>query len=143
MSDERKKGAQRLDHVGIAVHSLEDALKAYTGGLSLEVGGREVVASEQVRVAFLPVGETSLEFLEPTDPESAIGRFLKRKGEGIHHLCFQVPDLAAALEDCRRAGVRLVDESPRPGAGGHKVAFIHPRSMSGVLIELVEKKENT
>jgi methylmalonyl-CoA epimerase len=139
MSSEQSRGPGRLDHVGVAVRSLEEALRPFRDGLGLDVGGREEVASERVRVAFLPVGETRLELLEPTAPDSAIARFLERRGEGVHHLCFEVDDLEQALARLRKQGVPLVDETPRPGAGGCRVAFVHPRGTAGVLVELKEK----
>lgn len=130
----------RLDHVGVAVTSLEEALAPYQDGLGLTVSEIEEVPSQQVRIAFLPVGDTRLELLEPTGKDSPIGRFLQRRGQGVHHLCFQVEDIEAALERFKAAGVELVDEIPRAGAGGSRVAFVHPRGMAGVLIELVEKE---
>jgi len=129
----------RLDHVGVAVRSLEDALAPYETGLGLRVAEIQEVPTEKVRVAFLPVGETRLELLEPTAHDSPIARFLERRGEGIHHLCFQVDDIESALLRLKKAGVELVDEKPRAGAGGSRVAFVHPRGMAGVLVELVEK----
>ncbi|MCZ6600904.1 MAG: methylmalonyl-CoA epimerase [Acidobacteria bacterium] len=131
----------RLDHIGVAVRSLEDALAPYKDGLGLIVSEIEEVPTEKVRVAFLPVGETRLELLEPTADDSTIARFLQRRGEGIHHLCFQVDDIEAVLKRLKKAGVELVDEKPRAGAGGSRVAFIHPRGMAGVLVELVEKEQ--
>ena len=139
-SREHDAAPGRLDHVGVAVRSLEDALAPYENGLGLTVTEIEEVPSEKVRIAFLPVGETRLELLEPTADDSPIARFLERRGEGIHHLCFQVDDIEAALERFKKAGVALVDEKPRAGAGGTRVAFIHPRGMAGVLVELVEKE---
>ena len=142
MNRDAGKDQPRLDHVGVAVRSLEQALAPYRDGLGLAVQEIEEVATEQVRVAFLPAGDTRIELLEPTSAESAIARFLDRRGEGIHHLCFQVDDIEAALRRLRAAGVRLVDEVPRPGAGGCRVAFVHPKGMGGVLVELVEKADS-
>ena len=139
MSRDAGKDQPRLDHVGVAVRSLEQALAPYRDGLGLAVQEIEEVATEQVRVAFLPAGDTRIELLEPTSAESTIARFLDRRGEGIHHLCFQVDDIEAALTRLRAAGVRLVDEVPRRGAGGCRVAFVHPKGMGGVLVELLEK----
>jgi methylmalonyl-CoA epimerase len=141
VSGKRSSPPERLDHVGIAVRSLDEALRPYVNGLGLSVDGTEEVAGERVRVAFLPVGETRIELLEPTAEDSPIARFIQRRGEGVHHLCFQVADLDAALERLKAAGVPLVDESPRGGAGGSRVAFVHPRGMGGVLIELSEVRE--
>ena len=141
MSGKAPAPPERLDHVGIAVRSLDKALRPYVDGLGLSVDGTEEVAGERVRVAFLPVGETRIELLEPTAEDSPIARFIQRRGEGIHHLCFQVADLEAALERLKKAGVPLVDESPRAGAGGSRIAFVHPRGTGGVLIELTEAEE--
>jgi methylmalonyl-CoA epimerase len=128
-----------LDHVAIAVHSIADALPRFellTGG---HASPRERVDAQGVDVVFVGEGEGRLELLEPLAPESAVGRFLERRGPGIHHLAYRVPDLAAALGRLAAAGVRLIDEEPRPGAHGRKVAFLHPSSTGGVLIELVEE----
>jgi len=127
-----------LDHVAIAVHSLDDALPVY----ELLSGGRgsepETVAPQGVRVAFVRLGETSIELLEPTGPETAVGRFLARRGPGLHHIAFRVPDAARALRELIDAGFEPIDRKPRPGAGGHLVAFLHPRSAQGALVELVQ-----
>ena len=130
---------KKLDHIGIAVRSIEEALGAYTEGLGMELVHREVVASEGAEVAFLPVGETRLELLEPTGPEGVLARFLEKRGPGIHHLCFEVPDIEAALARLKEQGVPLVDSEPRPGAEGCRVAFVHPKGTGGVLIELSER----
>ena len=130
----------RIDHVGVAVSSIEKALEVYRAlGLS-ESRGQEV-AGQKVRVAFLPVGESRIELLEPTEPDSAVGRFLARRGPGLHHVCFAVPDVAAAIEDLARRGFRLIDSTPVPGADGKRVAFLHPEAGHGVLIELSESGE--
>ncbi|MCL6451152.1 MAG: methylmalonyl-CoA epimerase [Acetobacteraceae bacterium] len=126
-----------LDHVGVAVRSLEDALKVWKDVLGLEVGGVHQVPSQNARVAFLPVGGTCVELLEPTSPDGALARFLEARGEGVQHLCFRVADIRAALERLKAAGVRLIDEQPREGARG-RVAFLHPKGTTGVLVELVE-----
>ena len=128
-----------LDHIGIAVRDLEAALSFYRDALGLEVGEAEEVPSERVRAQFLPLGETALELLEATDEGSAIARSIERRGPGIHHITLRVADLAATLAGLRERGIRLVDESPRPGAGGSRVAFIHPSAAQGVLIELKEE----
>jgi len=135
----RRDDTPRLNHVGVAVRSLEQALAPYRDGLGLALQEIEEVASEQVRVAFLPAGETRIKLLEPTGSESPIARFLEKRGEGVHHLCFEVEDLEAALERMRASGVPLIDQKPRSGAGGCRVAFVHPRGMAGVLVELLEK----
>ncbi len=127
-----------LDHIGIAVRDLDTALAFYRDALGLEVGEVEEVPSQQVRAQFLPLGETALELLEATSEGSAIARSIVRRGPGIHHITLRVDDLAATLASLRDRGVRLVDEHPRPGAGGSLVAFIHPSAAQGVLIELKE-----
>jgi methylmalonyl-CoA epimerase len=129
----------RLDHVGIAVRRLADSLIAWTEGAGLVASTTEEVPSERVRVAFLPVGGSRIELLEPTDPESAIARFIERHGEGIHHICLEVGSIEAVLSRLDAAGVPLIDRVPRPGAGGSRVAFVHPRGLGGVLLELREK----
>ena len=126
-----------LDHIGIAVASLDDA-RIYED-LGLTVDHVETVESQKVRTAFLSVGDSNLELLEPTSEDSPVAKFIEKRGEGIHHICFRVDDVEAHLERLREKGYRLVDESPVPGAHGCRVAFLHPRSGRGVLIELSEK----
>ncbi len=126
----------KVDHLGIAVPSLEEAVAAYQA-LGFEVASRHEVPSERVRTAFLPVGETHLELLEPTDASSVIARFLEKRS-GLHHVCVLVEDLDQALAEMRARGVPLLDETPRTGAGGCRVAFVHPRGAAGVLLELKE-----
>ncbi len=128
----------RLDHIAIAVRSLDDALSFYMGVLGLTCVGRETVAEQGVHLALLPIGEGRLELLEPLSEDSPVGRFLTRRGEGLHHICFQVADIEGTLARLRAQGVRLIDEEPRCGAEGRKIAFLHPTSAHGVLIELVE-----
>jgi methylmalonyl-CoA/ethylmalonyl-CoA epimerase len=129
---------RRIDHIGIAVEDLEAALAPYVDGLGMEVDHVEEVPTERVKVAMLPIGDTKLELLEPKDPESAIAKFIERRGPGIHHIALAVEDVAASIESLKAAGVRLIDEEPRPGAGGTRVAFAHPKGFNGVLVELVE-----
>jgi methylmalonyl-CoA/ethylmalonyl-CoA epimerase len=124
----------RIDHLGIAVPSLDAAVAAYEA-LGFRVEARHDVPSEKVRTAFLPVGESRLELLEPSDPSSLIARFLERRS-GLHHVCVLVEDLEAALAELKARGVPLVDEAPRVGAGGCRVAFVHPKGAAGVLLEL-------
>jgi methylmalonyl-CoA/ethylmalonyl-CoA epimerase len=128
-------GPTRLDHVGIAVRSIAEALRFY-GALGLRLEGEEEVAGQAVRVAFLPLGETRLELLEPVSPESPIARHLERRGPGLHHLCVSVPDIRAAMKQLAGAGVELLSDEPQPGAHGCQVCFIHPKSAGGILIEL-------
>ena len=127
-----------LDHVGIAVSSLDDALPLWESITGAEGSGREIVDAQRVEVIFVGTGPGRVELLAPTEPDSPVGRFLQRRGPGIHHLCYRVPDIAAALEQFRDEGYELIDQHARPGAHGHRVAFLHPRSTSGVLIELLE-----
>lgn len=128
-----------LDHIGIAVHNLQDALAFYRDTLGLQLEGIEVVEEQGVRAAALSVGGTHLELLEATDREGPIARFLSSRGEGIHHICLEVDDIEVALSNLDTRGVRLIDRTPRMGAGGKKIAFLNPRSTFGVLIELSEK----
>jgi len=129
---------RRIDHIGIAVEDLEAAMAPYVDGLGMEVDHVEEVPTERVKVAMLPIGDTKLELIEPKDPESAIAKFIERRGPGIHHIALAVEDVAASIESLKAAGVRLIDEEPRPGAGGTRVAFAHPKGFNGVLVELVE-----
>ncbi len=126
----------RIAHIGVAVDSIEAALAFYRDVLGLSPGHPE--ESDGARIVSLPFGESEVELLEPRSPDSPIAKFLHRRGPGIHHVCYRVADLDAALDACRAAGYRLVDETPRRGAGGHRIAFVHPRSTSGILIELTE-----
>ena len=128
----------KLDHIGIAVRSL-DAAKIYQA-LGLEVDHVESVESQGVKTAFLPAGEVSLELLEPLSPDSPVGKFLEKRGEGIHHLCFRVTNLDEQLQRLKQRGFRLINEAPVPGAHGCRVAFLHPSAGNGVLIELSEKR---
>ena len=127
----------RIDHLGIAVKSLTTAKGIYEK-LGLSVSPEEVVEQEKVRLVMVPVGESRLELLEATSEDSTIAKFIAKRGEGLHHVCLRVPDLAAALEKLKRDGVRLVSEEIKVGAGGHRYVFVHPSSSGGVLLELVE-----
>jgi len=126
----------KIDHLGIAVKDLAAAVQAYEA-LGFAVEARHDVPTEKVRTAFLPVGESHLELLEPTDPSSVIARFLEKRS-GLHHVCVLVEDIAAALAELKARGVPVLDETPRVGAGGCRVAFVHPRGAAGVLLELKE-----
>ncbi len=128
----------KIDHIGIAVKSLSDAVPIWTALLGQNPSGEEEVPSEGVRVALFGNGPGRIELLEPTNPDSPIARHLDRRGAGIHHVCFRVPDLEAALTTAERAGLEPILPRIRGGAGGHRVAFLHPRSTGGVLIELTE-----
>jgi methylmalonyl-CoA/ethylmalonyl-CoA epimerase len=127
----------KIDHLGIAVRSIPEALAQYEPVVGGHGSAAEAVESQGVRVSFLEAGESHLEFLEPLRPDSAVGKFLENRGEGIHHLAFQVPDVAAALANVRAHGGRLIDEAPRIGARGRTVGFAHPASFRGVLVEFV------
>jgi len=126
-----------LDHVGIAVSSLDERLAVYRA-LGLEVAGTDEVASEMVRVAFLPIGDTRIELLEATGPASPIASFIAKRGEGIHHLCIRVDDIRATMAELKAKGYALLSDEPRRGAHGSLVCFVHPRSCGGVLIELAQ-----
>jgi len=126
-----------LDHIGIAVKSLAAAKNIYEK-LGLEVSPEEAVPAENVRLVMVPVGETRLELLEATSEDSAIAKFIAKRGEGLHHVCLRVPDLRAAVQKLKADGVRLVSEEIKTGAGGHRYVFVHPQSAGGVLLELVE-----
>jgi len=127
-----------IDHLGIAVRSLDQARKFYEL-LGLKVGNEEVVAHEKVKVVMVSVGESRVELLEPTSPDSVIARFLEKRGEGLHHVALHVPDLAQAVKKLKAAGTRFVTEEIKTGAGGHQYVFVHPASAGGVLVELVQE----
>jgi methylmalonyl-CoA/ethylmalonyl-CoA epimerase len=126
-----------IDHLGVAVKSLA-AARTFYENLGLSVVGEETVAGEQVRLALVPVGESRIELLEATSPESAIARFIAKRGEGLHHIALRVDDLAATVERLKKSGTRLISEDIKVGAGGHLYVFVHPSSTGGVLLELCE-----
>jgi len=128
----------KIDHLGIAVRSVDEALKFYRDQLGMTVSLRETVEREKVNVAMLPAGEPRIELLEPTEADSVIGKFLDKRGEGLHHVAVKVPDLQALVEKLRASGARLLNE-PRAGAGGHLYVFVHPSSTGGVLLELIQE----
>lgn len=132
---------KKVDHIGIAVTSIDDALVFYRDGLGMELTGTEEVTSQKVRVAFLPVGETNIELLEGMGEESNVSKFVAKNGPGTHHVCFEVDDIEAALASLKEKGVRLINEEPVRGAHGKRVAFIHPKSTGGVLVELAQQGE--
>jgi len=127
-----------IEHLGIAVNSIEEALPFYENILGLKCYAVEEVADQKVKTAFLQVGQTKIELLESTDPEGAVGKFIEKRGEGIHHLAFAVEGLANALKEAEEKGIRLIDANPRKGAEGLNIAFLHPKSTIGVLTELCE-----
>ncbi len=128
----------RIAHLGIAVKDLEPVKKLYSQNLNLEMKGEEVVAAQKVQTSFFKVGESSLELLLPTAGDSPVAKFLENKGEGFHHLALEVEDIRAAVAELKTAGVRLIDETPREGAHGTLVAFLHPKATYGLLVELVQ-----
>ncbi len=138
MKADRRKMLKKIDHIGIAVHSIDEAKKFYEEGLGLTCTRIEEVESQKVRTAFFTLGETHIELLEPTAPDSPIARFLEKRGEGIHHIAYQSDNLEKQLQQARENGCRLINEQPVPGAGGKQVAFLHPKSTGGVLTELCE-----
>jgi methylmalonyl-CoA/ethylmalonyl-CoA epimerase len=130
----------KIDHIGIATRQLKEATALWQDALGLEVDSAEDVSEQGVRIAILPIGETHIELLEPLTPESPVGKFLDKRGPGIHHIAIRVDDIRAALGQLKEKGARLIDEMPRIGAGGCLVAFIHPSSTNGVLLELVQRQ---
>jgi methylmalonyl-CoA epimerase len=132
---------EKIDHIGIAVRSIEKTSDLFSNILGLKVAGEEIVEEQKVKVAFLPLGDSELELLESTSPEGPIAKFIEKKGEGIQHIAFRVDNIEKALEKLKKEGVRLIDEKPRYGAGGAKIAFLHPKGTNDVLIELSERNE--
>ncbi len=128
----------KINHVGIAVSSIEDALALYADVLGLTVGTFEVVEDQKTRTAIIPVGDSKIELLEATDSESPIARHIERRGEGLHHLAFEVDDIDYALRLLQEKGIRLIDEQPRKGVENTTIAFLHPKATGGVLLELVQ-----
>jgi len=128
----------KVDHIGIATPTINEGLAIWRDALGLEAETTEEVAEQGVRVCMLPVGDTHVELLEPLSAESAVGRFLAKRGPGIHHIAIEVRDIKATLADLKQKGARLIDETPRVGARGCLVAFVHPSSTNGVLLELVQ-----
>jgi methylmalonyl-CoA/ethylmalonyl-CoA epimerase len=130
----------QIDHIGIAVNNLDDALGFYTNILGMTSMGVEVVEEQKVKVAFLPCGDSELELLESTSPEGPIAKFIEKNGEGIQHLALRVENIESAIAELQEQGLRLIDTVPRYGAGGARIAFLHPKTSRGVLIELTERK---
>ncbi|HNZ10790.1 MAG: Glyoxalase/Bleomycin resistance protein/Dioxygenase superfamily protein [Deltaproteobacteria bacterium ADurb.Bin151] len=128
----------KIDHIGIAVKNLAESAKLYEM-LGIQSTGSEVVAEQQVKVSFFPVGDSEIELLESTSPDGPIARYIEKNGEGIQHLALRVDDIEAALEELKANGIRLIDEKPRYGAGGAKIAFVHPKSTGGILLELSQR----
>ncbi|MGI5901146.1 MAG: methylmalonyl-CoA epimerase [Desulfitobacteriia bacterium] len=131
----------KIDHIGIAVKNLEETLKFYVDTLGLKLQGEEVVEEQKVKVAFLPLGDSEIELLESTEPDGPVAKFIASRGEGIQHIALRVKNLEEALAELKAKGVRLIDEKPRYGAGGAKIAFIHPKATFGTLVELCERND--
>ncbi len=129
----------KIDHIGIAVKNLDETLKFYEDVMGIKCTSKEEVEEQKVRVAFLPVGDSEVELLESTTEDGPVARFIEKRGEGVQHIAFKVDNIEEAIKDLQEKGVRLIDEKPRYGAGGARIAFLHPKSTSGVLIEISER----
>lgn len=129
----------KVDHIGVAVNSIESSLKFFANTLGLKLEGSETVESQKVTTAFLPVGDTEVELLQSTAPDGPIAGFIEKKGEGVQHVAFLVDNIEEALKELEAKGIRLIDKVPRMGAGGKKIAFVHPKDTCGVLVELCQK----
>ena len=129
----------KIDHLGIAVNSIEDGKNFWSGMLGLDFEGTETVEEQKVTTAFFPVGESEVELLESTAPDGPVAKYIEKRGQGIQHVAFRVENIEEALEELKAKGVKLIDETPRKGAGGAKIAFLHPKATNGVLVELCER----
>jgi methylmalonyl-CoA/ethylmalonyl-CoA epimerase len=129
---------KKINHIAIAVNNIEEAAKFYQDVLGLNLSGVEVVTAQKTRVGFFKIGESNIELVQPAEPDSPLVKFLETKGQGIHHICFEVDDVEAEVKAYLEKGATLIDQKPRPGAHNTKVAFVHPKSSGGVLIELCE-----
>ncbi|MCG6881559.1 MAG: methylmalonyl-CoA epimerase [Deltaproteobacteria bacterium] len=130
---------KHIDHIGIAVKSIEQAGKFYTDVLGLNIQEIETVAEQKVNVAFIPITDSEVELLESVEPDGPVAKYIKSRGEGVQHIAFRVDDINQCLEELKAKGVRLIDQAPRDGAGGAKIAFIHPKETNGVLVEICER----
>lgn len=130
---------KNIDHIGIAVKSIEQAGKFYTEILGLKIQDIENVADQKVNVAFLPITDSELELLESTEPDGPVSKYIDARGEGVQHIAFRVENIEEALEELKSKGVRIIDQTPRNGAGGAKIAFVHPKETNGVLVEICER----
>jgi methylmalonyl-CoA/ethylmalonyl-CoA epimerase len=130
---------KHIDHIGIAVKGIEQAGKFYTDVLGLTIEDVENVADQKVNVAFIPITDSEVELLESTDPDGPVAKYISARGEGVQHIAFRVEDIDKALEELKEKGVRLIDQTPRKGAGGARIAFIHPKETNGVLVEICER----
>lgn len=129
----------KIDHIGVAVDSIDKKTTFWSDILGLEFAGAETVDSQKVKTAFFPVGESEVELLESTAPDGPVAKFIEKKGQGFQHIAFRVADIDAALAELKQRNVQLIDEEPRPGAGGARIAFIHPKATGGILVELCER----
>lgn len=129
----------KIDHLGIAVNSIDDGKNFWSDVLGLKFEGAETVDTQKVTTAFFPVGESEVELLESTSPDGPVAKFIEKKGTGFQHVAFRVADINAALEELKEKGIQLIDQVPRIGAGGAKIAFLHPKATGGVLVELCER----
>lgn len=129
----------KLDHIGIAVKSIDDALAFYRDTLGIEAAGTEIIADQKVKVAFLPLGDTELELLESTAPDGPVAQFIEKRGEGIQHIALRVENIEDALGELKAINFKLIDEKPRYGAGNAKIAFLHPKATGGILLEISER----
>ena len=130
---------KNIDHIGIAVKSIEQAGKFYTDVLGLDIEDIETVAEQKVNVAFIPITDSEVELLESVEPDGPVAKYIEKRGEGIQHIAFRVDDINQCLAELKEKGVRLIDQTPRHGAGGAKIAFIHPKETNGVLVEICER----
>jgi len=130
---------KHIDHIGIAVKGIEQAGKFYTDVLGLKIEDVENVAEQKVNVAFIPITDSEVELLESTEPDGPVAKYIAAKGEGVQHIAFRVENLKEALDELKQKGIRLIDQEPRKGAGGARIAFIHPKETSGVLVEICER----
>ncbi len=131
----------KIDHIGIAVKNIEEAINLFRDKIGLPLKGVEVVEDQKVKIAFLAAGESKIELLETTEPAGPIGKFIEKKGEGVHHISFRVKDIDSKLKELKAGGVELIDNEPRVGAGGARIAFLHPKSTGGVLVELCQHED--
>jgi methylmalonyl-CoA/ethylmalonyl-CoA epimerase len=129
----------KIDHLGIAVNSIAEGKNFWSDVLGLDFEGAETVEAQKVTTAFFPVGESEVELLESTSPDGPVAKYIEKRGQGIQHVAFRVADIEAALAELKEKGIRLIDEKPRHGAGGAKIAFLHPKATNGVLVELCER----
>ncbi len=132
---------QKIDHIGIAVKNMEETLKFYETALGLKAVATEVVEEQKVKVAFLPTGDSEIELLEATTEDSPVAKFIEKNGEGVQHIAYRVENVESAIAEMKEKGIRMIDETPRYGAGGAKIAFCHPKSTGGVLIELCQRNK--